>query len=195
MTKYTVVYTEEAEGGFSGRSLELPGAISQGETLEELERNMTDAVQLILASIYRFPIPLLRRKKKKEDYCWFAFRVLSRLDSIFNASATRSAIGRRSIQIQAPNYGTLIPNCSTVSTSPALSTIPTSSTIYAISARPSIRGTAIYGRAPSYGTAICKCSTVSTSPAMSTIPTSSTIYAISARPSIRGTTIRSQAPD
>ena len=31
---------------------ELPGAISQGETLEELERNMTDAVQLILASIY-----------------------------------------------------------------------------------------------------------------------------------------------
>jgi predicted RNase H-like HicB family nuclease len=32
--------------------LELPGAISQGETLEELERNMTDAVQLILGSIY-----------------------------------------------------------------------------------------------------------------------------------------------
>jgi predicted RNase H-like HicB family nuclease len=52
MTKYTIVYTEEAEGGFSGRCLELPGAISQGETLGELERNMTDAVQLILASIY-----------------------------------------------------------------------------------------------------------------------------------------------
>jgi predicted RNase H-like HicB family nuclease len=52
MTKYIIVYTEEAEGGFSGRCVELPGAISQGETLEELERNMTDAVQLILASIY-----------------------------------------------------------------------------------------------------------------------------------------------
>jgi predicted RNase H-like HicB family nuclease len=38
--------------GFSGRCLELLGAISQGETLEELERNMIDAVQLILASIY-----------------------------------------------------------------------------------------------------------------------------------------------
>jgi len=37
MTKYTVVYTEEAEGGFSGRSLELPGAINHGETLEELK--------------------------------------------------------------------------------------------------------------------------------------------------------------
>jgi predicted RNase H-like HicB family nuclease len=49
---FTIVYTEVAEGGISGRCLELPGAISQGETLEELERNMTDAVQLILASIY-----------------------------------------------------------------------------------------------------------------------------------------------
>ena len=52
MTKYTVVYTEEAEGGFSGRCLELPGAISQGETLEELKANITDAIQLMLASIY-----------------------------------------------------------------------------------------------------------------------------------------------
>jgi predicted RNase H-like HicB family nuclease len=52
MTKYTIVYTEEAEGGFSGRCLELRGAISQGETLEELELNITDAIQLILASVY-----------------------------------------------------------------------------------------------------------------------------------------------
>ena len=51
MTKYTVVYTEEAEGGFSGRCLELPGA-SQGEPLRELEVNITDAIQLMLASIY-----------------------------------------------------------------------------------------------------------------------------------------------
>jgi predicted RNase H-like HicB family nuclease len=52
MTKYTIVYRDEVEGGFSGKCLELPGAISQGETLEELELNMTDAVQLILASVY-----------------------------------------------------------------------------------------------------------------------------------------------
>jgi predicted RNase H-like HicB family nuclease len=39
MTKYTIVYTEEPEGGFSGRCLELPGAISQRGTLEELEMN------------------------------------------------------------------------------------------------------------------------------------------------------------
>jgi len=43
---------EDTEGGFSGRCLELPGAISQGETLEELKVNITDAIQLMLASIY-----------------------------------------------------------------------------------------------------------------------------------------------
>jgi len=42
----------ETEGGFSGRCLELPGAISQGETLRELEVNITDAIQLMLSSIY-----------------------------------------------------------------------------------------------------------------------------------------------
>ncbi|MGB6531627.1 MAG: type II toxin-antitoxin system HicB family antitoxin [Candidatus Nitrosopolaris sp.] len=52
MAKYTIVYTEEAESGFSGRCLELPGAISQGETLEELKVNMVDVIQLILDSIY-----------------------------------------------------------------------------------------------------------------------------------------------
>jgi len=50
MTKYTFVYTEEAEGGFSDRCMELSGAITQGETLEELKVNITDAIQLMLAS-------------------------------------------------------------------------------------------------------------------------------------------------
>ena len=53
LAKYTVVYTEEAEGGFSGRCLELPGAISQGETLEELKVNVVNAIQLILDSMKR----------------------------------------------------------------------------------------------------------------------------------------------
>ncbi len=50
--QYIIVYTEETEGGFSGRCLELPGAISQGETLEELNVNIIDAIQLMLGSIY-----------------------------------------------------------------------------------------------------------------------------------------------
>ena len=62
MTRYTVVYSEEIEGGFSGKCLELPGAISQGETLGDLMVNMTDAIQLMLASIYEEA----HKKKKME---------------------------------------------------------------------------------------------------------------------------------
>ena len=47
-SKYTILYESEEEGGYSGRCLELPAAISQGETLEELKRNMTEAVELVL---------------------------------------------------------------------------------------------------------------------------------------------------
>jgi predicted RNase H-like HicB family nuclease len=51
VTKYTVLCNEEEEGGYSGQCLELPSAISQGETLDELKGNMADAIQLVLASI------------------------------------------------------------------------------------------------------------------------------------------------
>ena len=69
MTKYTIVYRDEVEGGFSGRCLELPGAISQGETLEELELNMTDAVQLILCVD-------IRRGTRKEEAGNRSFRMI-----------------------------------------------------------------------------------------------------------------------
>lgn len=49
--QFTVRYQEEEDGGDSGQCLEIPGAISQGETLEELKENMKDAISLILESI------------------------------------------------------------------------------------------------------------------------------------------------
>ena len=49
--RYTVIVHKEAEGGYSGQCLELPGAISEGETIKELKENMTDAIQLVLQSI------------------------------------------------------------------------------------------------------------------------------------------------
>ncbi len=49
--QFTIRYQEEEEGGFSGQCLELSGAISQGENLDELEENMKDAISLILESI------------------------------------------------------------------------------------------------------------------------------------------------
>jgi predicted RNase H-like HicB family nuclease len=47
---YIIRVTEEEEGGYSGQCAELPAAISQGETLEELPQNMKDAIQLVLES-------------------------------------------------------------------------------------------------------------------------------------------------
>jgi predicted RNase H-like HicB family nuclease len=45
---FTLVYQKEEEGGYSGHCLELPGAISQGETLEELKENIVEAIRLVL---------------------------------------------------------------------------------------------------------------------------------------------------
>jgi predicted RNase H-like HicB family nuclease len=56
---FTIAINKEEEGGYSGQCLELPGAISQGETLEELKTNMTDAINLVLEYI--------RDRAKKEN--------------------------------------------------------------------------------------------------------------------------------
>jgi len=42
--KYTIIFESEDEGGYSAQCLELPGAISQGETKEEALKNMEEAV-------------------------------------------------------------------------------------------------------------------------------------------------------
>lgn len=49
--RYTLVYQKEKEGGYSGHCLELPGAISQGETIKELKENLKDAIKLIREDI------------------------------------------------------------------------------------------------------------------------------------------------
>ncbi len=49
--KFTAVYEEvptEEGGGFVAYVEELPGAITQGETLEETRENLRDAVALLL---------------------------------------------------------------------------------------------------------------------------------------------------
>ena len=44
----TAIYEEAAEGGYIGYVAELPGANTQGETLEEVRENLSEAIQLIL---------------------------------------------------------------------------------------------------------------------------------------------------
>lgn len=50
---YSVMVVKEEDGGYSGRCIEYPGAISQGETMAELRRNMKDAISLVRQSYER----------------------------------------------------------------------------------------------------------------------------------------------
>lgn len=44
----TAIYEEAEEGGYIGYVAELPGANTQGESLEEVRENLGEAIQLIL---------------------------------------------------------------------------------------------------------------------------------------------------
>ena len=44
----TTVFEEAEEGGYIGYVAELPGANTQGETIEEARENLGEAIQLIL---------------------------------------------------------------------------------------------------------------------------------------------------
>ena len=44
----TAIFEEAEEGGYIGYVAELPGANTQGETLEEVRENLVQAIELIL---------------------------------------------------------------------------------------------------------------------------------------------------
>ncbi|HLG16778.1 MAG TPA: type II toxin-antitoxin system HicB family antitoxin [Blastocatellia bacterium] len=44
----TAIYEEAEEGGYIGYIAELPGANTQGETMDEVRENLVEAVQMIL---------------------------------------------------------------------------------------------------------------------------------------------------
>jgi predicted RNase H-like HicB family nuclease len=46
--KYTIILEKEEEGGYSAQCLELPAAISQGETKKEALRNIKEAIEAVL---------------------------------------------------------------------------------------------------------------------------------------------------
>lgn len=49
--KFTIRIQEAPEGGYTGQCMEIPGAISEGETIEELKVNMTKVIELVLKSL------------------------------------------------------------------------------------------------------------------------------------------------
>jgi len=49
--KYMIILEKEKEGGYSAQCLELPGAISQGESKEEAIENIKIAIELVLETL------------------------------------------------------------------------------------------------------------------------------------------------
>ncbi|MBI5332639.1 MAG: type II toxin-antitoxin system HicB family antitoxin [Candidatus Aenigmarchaeota archaeon] len=49
--KYTIALRKEKEGGYSAQCLEVPGAISQGETKEKALKNIKEAIEMVLEII------------------------------------------------------------------------------------------------------------------------------------------------
>lgn len=50
--KYHFKYDKDERGGFWGESLEIEGCRSEGDNLEELKKNLTEALNLCLESAY-----------------------------------------------------------------------------------------------------------------------------------------------
>ncbi len=57
---YSVFYEQDSEGGFVAFVPSLPGCHTQGETFEETERNVKEAIALYLESLsaHGEPIPV-----------------------------------------------------------------------------------------------------------------------------------------
>ncbi len=50
LKSYTVIVHEAEEGGYWGEVLELPGCVSQGETIDEFRNNIREALEAVLES-------------------------------------------------------------------------------------------------------------------------------------------------
>ena len=46
--EYTIIIEKNANGWYTGQCEQIPEAISQGKTLEELKENMADAIKMVI---------------------------------------------------------------------------------------------------------------------------------------------------
>ncbi len=56
--EFTVVLDKDEDGGYSAQCVEMPAAISQGNTMEEALKNTKEAIELVLE--------VLERKARKQ---------------------------------------------------------------------------------------------------------------------------------
>jgi predicted RNase H-like HicB family nuclease len=46
--EYTIIIQKNENGWYTGQCEQIPEAISQGETIEELKENMADAIKMVI---------------------------------------------------------------------------------------------------------------------------------------------------
>lgn len=60
---YSVIYEEAPEGGYVVYAPSLPGCHTQGETIEEAEKNIMEAIELYLESLEAHKEELPRERR------------------------------------------------------------------------------------------------------------------------------------
>jgi predicted RNase H-like HicB family nuclease len=72
MRKYTVLVHEAEEGGYWAEVEELPGCFASGDTLDELESDVRDAIETYIAACKEMgqPIPEGKDAEGSSDRRW-----------------------------------------------------------------------------------------------------------------------------
>ena len=60
--QFEAIFTPQEEGGFTVEVPDLPGCISEGDTLKEAESNIQEAVELYLETLEERGIPIPERQ-------------------------------------------------------------------------------------------------------------------------------------
>lgn len=63
--QFEVIFVKQKEGGFTAEVPDLPGCISEGDTLEEAQKNITEAIELYLETLTERNIPLPDRQPSR----------------------------------------------------------------------------------------------------------------------------------
>ena len=63
--QFEVIFTPQEEGGFTAEVHDLPGCISEGDTLAKAGKNIQEAIELYLETLVERGIPLPEREPLK----------------------------------------------------------------------------------------------------------------------------------
>ena len=62
--QFEAIFIPQKEGGFTVEVLDLPGCVSEGDTIQEAENNIKEAIGLYLETLKERGLPLPERKQE-----------------------------------------------------------------------------------------------------------------------------------